>query len=54
MIADFSITSPESNAEVKIKRMGHIRCTLPWLEREASDQMPALKCFLHHGKFPGV
>lgn len=45
MIADFSITSPESNAEVKIKRIGHIRCTLLWLEREASDEIASLKMF---------
>lgn len=45
MIADFSITSPECNAEVRIKRMGHIRSMLPWLEREASEEIAGLKIF---------
>jgi hypothetical protein len=45
MIADFSITSPACNAEVRIKRMGHVRCTLTWLEREAAEQIAGLKMF---------
>jgi len=45
MIADFSITSPEYNAEVKIKRMGHIRCSLQWLEREAPEEIAGLKIY---------
>jgi hypothetical protein len=45
MIADFSITSPACNAEVRIKRMGHVRCTYQWLEREAAEQIAGLKMF---------
>jgi len=46
MIPDFSITSPECNAELRIKRMGHVRCTYHWLEREAYDEIAGLKLFL--------
>jgi hypothetical protein len=45
MIADFSITTPACNAEVRIKRMGHVRCTHHWLEREAAEQIAGLKLF---------
>jgi hypothetical protein len=45
MIADFSITNPECNAEIRIKRMGHVRCTFKWLEREAYKEIAGLKMF---------
>ena len=45
LICDFSITSPENLAQVRIKRMRYIRCTLQWLEREAREEITGLKMF---------
>jgi len=45
LIADFSIAIPECLAQVKIKRMRYIRCTLQWLEREAAEEIAGLKLF---------
>jgi hypothetical protein len=44
-ICDFSITSPATLAQVRIKRMRYIRCTLRWLERDAMDEIAGLKMF---------
>jgi hypothetical protein len=44
-ICDFSITSPELLAQVRIKRMRYIRCTFSWLEREAQGEINSLKMF---------
>ena len=35
MIADFSIAIPPCLAQVRIKRMRYLRCTMQWLERKA-------------------
>ena len=45
LVADFSIVIPECLAQVKIKRMRYVRCTLPWLEREAYAEITGLKMF---------
>ena len=45
MNADFTITTPEIFAPVKIKRMRYLRCTIPWLEREAAEEIAGLRLF---------
>jgi hypothetical protein len=45
MNADFTITTPEIFAPVKIKRMRYLRCTISWLEREAADEIAGLRLF---------
>ena len=43
MNADFTITTPEIFAPVKIKRMRYLRCTIRWLEREAAEEIAGLR-----------
>ena len=38
-ICDFSITSPACLAQVRVKRMRYIRCTLQWLVRDAMNEI---------------
>ena len=45
LLADFIITIPAVQAEVKIKRMRYIRCTVSWLEQEAYAEITGLKMF---------
>ncbi|HNX16960.1 MAG TPA: hypothetical protein PKM50_01370 [Methanoregula sp.] len=45
MLADFSITTPEILAQVRIKRLRYIRCTMNWMEREAAEEIAGLKMF---------
>jgi hypothetical protein len=45
MNADFSITTPEIFAPVKIKRMRYLRCTIRWLDREAAGEIAGLRLF---------
>ena len=45
MNADFTITTPEIFAPVKIKRMRYLRCTIRWLEREAAEEIAGLRLF---------
>jgi len=45
MIADFSIAIPPCLAQVRIKRMRYLRCTMQWLEREAHEEIAGLKMF---------
>ena len=45
MIADFSIAIPPCLAQVRIKRMRYLRCTMQWLEREACEEIAGLKMF---------
>jgi hypothetical protein len=45
MNADFSITTPETFTQVKIKRMRYLRCTIRWLEREAAEEIAGLRLF---------
>jgi hypothetical protein len=45
MNADFTITTPEIFAPVKIKRMRYLRCTVRWLEREAAEEIAGLRLF---------
>ena len=45
MIADFSIAIPACLAEIKIKHMRYLRCTVQWLEREAHAEIAGLKMF---------
>ena len=44
-LCDFSIVGPAGLAEVRMKPMRHIRCTPEWLEREAADDIAALKMY---------
>jgi hypothetical protein len=44
-LCDFSIVTPCGLAEVRMKPMRHIRCTPEWLEREASEDIAALKMY---------
>jgi len=43
MVCDFTITIPACLAQVRVKRMRYIRCTVQWLEREAYDAIAGLK-----------
>ena len=43
LLADFSITTREIKAEVKIKRLRRIRLTLHGLEREAAEEIAGLR-----------
>ena len=45
MNADFTITTPEIFAPVKIKRMRYLRCTIRWLEREAAEEIAGLRLY---------
>jgi hypothetical protein len=45
MNADFTITTPEIFAPVKIKRMRYLRCTIRWLERVAAEEIAGLRLF---------
>jgi len=45
MIADFSVTIPACLAQVRLKRMRYVRCTLAWLERDAHDEIAGLRMF---------
>lgn len=45
MLADFSITTRELKAEVKIKRLRRIRTTPAGLEREAAEEIAGLRIF---------
>lgn len=45
LLADFSITSPALKAEVKLKRMRYARCTVEWLDREAAEEIAALRMY---------
>ncbi|HUH78843.1 MAG TPA: hypothetical protein VLY83_02995 [Methanoregula sp.] len=42
MNCDFTITTPEYDAPVKIKRMPYLRCTIPWVERTAAKEIAGL------------
>ncbi|HVN73572.1 MAG TPA: hypothetical protein VMT44_03135 [Methanoregula sp.] len=42
MICDFTITTPEYDAPVKIKRMPYLRCTIAWVERTAAKEIAGL------------
>ncbi len=53
MIGDFSIAIPPCLAQVRIKRMRYLRCTMQWLEREAHEEISGLKMFpVIPGNFP--
>jgi hypothetical protein len=43
MICTFLIYLAGLVAHVRIKRMRHIRCSMQWLEREAADELAALR-----------
>jgi hypothetical protein len=43
MICNFVIYIAGLVAHVRIKRMRHLRCTMQWLEREAADELAALR-----------
>jgi hypothetical protein len=43
MICTFVIYIAGLVAHVRIKRMRHLRCTVQWLEREAADELAALR-----------
>ncbi|MCK9579019.1 MAG: hypothetical protein M0Q92_01035 [Methanoregula sp.] len=45
LLADFSITTPALKIEVKLKRMRYARCTVQWLEREAAEEIAALRMY---------
>ncbi|MDD1694218.1 MAG: hypothetical protein LUQ71_05790 [Methanoregula sp.] len=45
MLADFSITTREIQAEVKIKRIRRIRLTLLGLERDAAEEIAGLRLY---------
>lgn len=45
LLADFSITTRELKAEVKIKRLRRIRTTPAGLEREAADEIAGLRLY---------
>ena len=45
MNADFTITTPEIFAPVKIKRMRYLSCTIRWLEREAAEEIAGLRLY---------
>lgn len=45
LLADFSITTRELKAEVKIKRMRRIRLTAAGLEREAAEELAGLRFY---------
>ena len=42
-ICHFTIYLPGCLAEVRIKRVRHLRCSLQWLEREAADELAGLR-----------
>lgn len=44
-LCDFEIVSPPILAPVRIKRMGHVRCTAKALEREAAAEIADLKMY---------
>lgn len=45
LLADFSITTREFKAEVKLKRMRRIRLTAAGLEREAAEELAGLRFY---------
>lgn len=45
LLADFSITTRELKAEVKIKRLRRIRITAAGLEREAAEELAGLRLY---------
>ena len=44
-LCDFEIVSPPILVKIRIKRMRYIRCTCPWLEREAAPEIADLKMY---------
>jgi hypothetical protein len=43
MVCTFAIYIAGLVAHVRIKRMRHLRCSMQWLEREAADELAALR-----------
>ena len=43
MICNFMIIIPGCLAQVRLKRVRHLRCTLQWLEREAAEELAGLR-----------
>jgi len=50
MICNFTIFIAGCLAEVRIKRVRHLRCSLQWLEREAAEELAGLRLIASSGE----
>ncbi len=50
MICNFTIIIPGCMAQVRIKRVAHLRCSLQWLEREAAEELAGLRLIASSGE----
>jgi hypothetical protein len=50
MICNFTIIIPGCLAQVRFKRVRHLRCSLQWLEREAAEELAGLRLIASSGE----
>ncbi len=50
LICNFTIIIPGSMAQVRFKRVAHLRCSLQWLEREAAEELAGLRLIASSGE----
>ncbi|MDP3563492.1 MAG: hypothetical protein Q8R70_03285 [Methanoregula sp.] len=50
MICNFTIYLAGCLAQVRIKRVRHLRCSLQWLEREAAEELAGLRLIASSGE----
>jgi hypothetical protein len=50
LICNFTIIIPGCMAQVRFKRVRHLRCSLQWLEREAAEELAGLRLIASSGE----